>query len=123
MGQVVTREQERAIWTIALATYGSEVLEQQVCRYIEALLLNVVASELPWHVSAEGLAQAARLLLDDLASNERPLLAGLRTMNRAHYRALRQIRTGLAFALLADLPADLLPQHLHRLKVQVDLSA
>lgn len=43
-------------------------------------------------------------------------------MNRTHYQALRRTRRGPAFALLADLPAALLPQHLHRLKAQVDFA-
>lgn len=85
MRKALTRDQERSIWAVALVHDEAAELEEKVCRHIEMLLGRATTSELPQHMSSEGLAQAVRLLLDDIVANERPLLAGLRTLHRHHF--------------------------------------
>ncbi|MDH4564247.1 hypothetical protein [Pseudomonas sp. BN411] len=105
---------------MALLKYGAPDVEQLANQHIAILLAKTVDSELPRQVSAEGLSQLVGLLLHDIASNERPLISGLRSMNRSHFQILRQMRTGLSLAILADLPASLLPPNLRRLRAQID---
>lgn len=118
----MTRDEARALWAIALAEYGAQLLEEKVLICLEALLSGQLAEELPLHVSAEGMAQLVGLLLANIESGERPLLGALRTMNRQHFQVLRYLCTRLTLSLLADLPADVVPSTMLRLKVQADFN-
>ena len=96
-------------------------MEQKVFGLLDSLLRGELATELPHHVSAEGMAQLVGLLLSNIEAGERPLLGALRAMNRQHFRVLLGLRDLLTLSLLADLPADLVPSGLLRLKAQLDL--
>lgn len=115
------RDEERILWAIALSEFGAEALEQKVFGFLESLLRGELATESPLHVSAEGMAQLVGLLLSNIEAGERPLLGALRTMNRQHFRVLLGLRHRLTRSLLGDLPADLVPSGLLRLKAQLDL--
>lgn len=117
----MTRNENRALWAVALSQYGAESLEQKVLGYLNSLMHGELGEELPSLVSAEGLAQLAGLLLSNIETGERPLLGPLRAMNRHHLRVLRQLHDRLTISLLADLPAALVPKELLALKVEVDL--
>lgn len=116
----MTREQERIMWSAVLAAYGAQRLEQMICGHLDALLSQVLIGELPGLVSVEGLAQLAGVLFANIESGERPLLGAHRTMNRIHFCVLRQIKKRLSFLLLADLPFDLVPTDLRKLRAQID---
>ncbi|MCY1358681.1 hypothetical protein D9M69_452230 [compost metagenome] len=118
----MTRDQERAVWAIALTLYGVDVLEEKVHQHIEASHRDALTRGLLGHTSPGALAVLIGLLLNDIVSGSRPLLSGYRAMNREHFRVLHQLRQHLSDAVLSDLPASLLPQHLHRLKAQVDFA-
>lgn len=117
----MTRDEEKALWTIALMGYGAQSLEQKVLGYLDALLQGELGAELPSQVSAEGLAQLVGLLLSDMEAGERSSLGTLRSMNREHFRALLHLREPLALFLLADLPAALAPKELLALKLEGSL--
>jgi hypothetical protein len=117
----MTRKEQRRLWAIALDEYGAAALELSALGYLERSLGSDLARELPGHVSAEGLAQLVGILLSNIESGERPLLGELRPLYRQHFRVLRYLRSRLTLSLLADLPADLVPGSLRRLKVEQDL--
>lgn len=116
----MTRTEKRALWAVALSHYGAESLELKVLGYLAALL-DDMGEELPSHVSAEGLAQLAGLLLNDIEAGERPMFEPIRAMNRQHLRVLRQLHNHLTLSLLADLPASLFRRELLNIKIDVDL--
>lgn len=117
----MTRDDERKLWAIALEDSSADTLERNVLAYLKRIFGSNVAKELPSHVSAEGLAQLAGILLSNIEHGERPLLGELRPLYRQHFRVLRYLRARLTLSLLADLPADLVPGSLRRLKVEQDL--
>lgn len=116
----MARDDERTLWAIALGDSGADALERDVLGYLERILGSSVAKELPSHVSAEGLAQLAGILLSNVESGERPLLGELRPLYRQHFRVLRYLRTRLTLSLLADLPSSLIPAHMRRQRAQLD---
>lgn len=116
----MTRDETRALWALALAEYGAQVLEEKILIALETLLSGQLAEELPQQVSAEGMAQLVGLLLANIESGERPLLGALRTMNRQHFQVLRRLQGRLACSLLADLPASHVPTVLRRLRALLD---
>lgn len=111
----MTRKEQRRLWAIALDEYGAAALELNVLGYRSDL-----ARELPGHVSAEGLAQLVGILLSNIESSERPLLGELRPLYRQHFLVLRALHGRLTLSLLADLPAELVPNVMLRLKAQAD---
>lgn len=119
----MTHSEKRRLWAIALAEYGADALELNVLGYLERILGNDLAKELPNQVSAEGLAQLVGILLSNVETGERPLLGDLRTLYRQHFRVLRYAQSQLAFSLPADLPADLVPRSMLRFKAQADFDA
>ena len=117
----MTPGEERAIWSRALSTHGAQQLEHMICGYLNLLSRDVQIGELPGLVSTEGMAQLAGILLANIESGERQVLGIHRTMNRLHFRVLRQTKRRLTFLLLSDLPIDCIPSELRRLKAQIDL--
>ncbi|HBO0123663.1 TPA: hypothetical protein L4A27_001072 [Pseudomonas aeruginosa] len=85
----MTRDDERKLWAIALEDSGADALERNVLAFLERILGSNLAKELPSHLSAEGLAQLAGILLSNIESSERPLLGELRPQYRQHFRVLR----------------------------------
>lgn len=81
----MTRNDQRAVWAIALKEYGAQALEEKVLGFLVPLLSGKLAEKLPRHVSPEGLAQLVGLLLANVQAGERPLLGALRTMNRRNF--------------------------------------
>jgi hypothetical protein len=116
----MTRKEQRRLWAIALDEFGAADLELNVLGYLERLLGSDLARELPGHVSAEGLAQLVGILLSNIESSERPLLGELRPLFRQHFFVLRSLHGRLTLSLLADLPAELVPHAMLRLKAQAD---
>lgn len=116
----MTRSEQRKLWAIALDEYGAEALEQNVLGYLKILLGSDLAEKLPSHVSADGLAQLAGILLSSIESGERPLLGELWPLYRQHFHVLRYLQSHLTFSLLCDLPAELIPRAMLRFKVQAD---
>lgn len=116
----MTRDDERKLWAIALEDSGADALERDVLAYLERVFRSNVAKELPSHMSADGLAQLAGILLSNIEHGERPLLGELRPLYRQHFRLLRYLRARLTLYLLADLSADLVPRSMLRFKAQVD---
>lgn len=98
------------------------ILEQMICNHLRALQDQGEVGELHGLVSAEGMAQLAGILLANIVAGERPLLGLHRTMSPMHFRVLRQVRRPLSLLTLADLPIDLVPAELRRLRAQLDLS-
>lgn len=117
----MNRDQERAIWSLALNQYGLERLEKHVSEHISGIFIHRADVDLPFDASADGLAQVVGLVLEELLSGDRPLLSGYRVMNRSHLQALCQIRVSLAEALLKEIPITGLPRDLKRLRAQADL--
>lgn len=117
----MTPGEERAIWSLALSAHCAQKLEQMICGYLDLLSRDMQIGELPVLVSTEGMAQLAGILLANIESGERPLLGPHRTMNRLHFRLLRQTKRRLTFLLLSDLPIDCVPSELRKLRAQIDL--
>jgi hypothetical protein len=117
----MTRDQQKRLWAIALAEYGTADLEQLVRSTLAMHLDSEQATELPNQVSADGLAELVGILLLNIETGERPLLGALRTMNRLHFRVLRQLCDHLTCAILANLPIRLVPKELLRLRSMLDL--
>lgn len=117
----MTPGEERAIWWRALSAHGEQQLEQLICGYLDLLSRDAQIAELPGLVSTEGMSQLAGILIANIESGERPLLGIHRTMNRLHFRVLRQTKKRLTFLLLPGLPIDCVPSELRRLKAQIDL--
>jgi hypothetical protein len=113
----MTRDQERCLWSTVLAAYGAQRVEQMINDHLSPML-----REQSGMVSAGGMAELAGILLGNIESGERPLLGQHRTMNREHFRVLRQTRRPVSLLILADLPIDIVPPGLRRLRAQLDLS-
>lgn len=117
----MTREQERSLWTTVLAAYGVKKVEQMICDHLNLMLREGQPSEQPALVSAEGMAELVGIMLANIETGERPLLGLHRTMNREHFLALRRARRQLSLLFLANLPIDIVPAELLRLRAQLDL--
>lgn len=84
--------EERAIWSRALSAHDAQ---QLICGYLDLLSRDVPIDKLPELVSTEEMAQLAGILLANIESSERPLLGIHRTINRLHFRVLRQTKRRL----------------------------
>lgn len=118
----MTRVQERALWAVVLTAFGAQKVEQMISAHLSLMQRNGQFDEQLGLVSAEGMAELARILFANIESGERPLLGALRAMNREHFRVLRRVKRQLSLLFLANLPIDLVPAGLRRLRAQLDLS-
>ncbi len=117
----MTRNEERLIWSAALALFSPQVLATWVLEGLRSMMQGMPDGAVPRLVSHEGLAEVAGLILEDVAHGHAPTLLGQRVLYREHLRVLLQLRYAITGHVLMRIPVNLLTPRLSEIRLSGDL--